>query len=757
LICFRHFCVPEHVTICNWQIVTRGGVATCEAEAEQSCDHSLPVHNSSSLMCYNMGIQMDLSLSIEKLRNVGSRNLPRLHKLGIKNIKDLLWHLPVRYEDYAEIVPISNIEPGGKVSIQGEVIKIDNKRLFTRRLNITNAIVKDDTGAIKVVWFNQPFIANNLAEGSLVSLAGKVNLDKHGLYLSSPTYEKITGVYASTTNLTHTGRLVPVYPETEGITSKYLRFLIKPIIKSLKLDDPLPEHVAKKHDLPKLLEAIKSIHFPENLNEAEKAKDRLAFDDLLLFQLKALLERRKMNQLKSVPVKFDKDLITSFISGLPFELTRDQKVSAWEIFKDLEKTYPMNRLLEGDVGSGKTVVALMAAFQVAKAGYQSVFMAPTEVLAQQHFKTISTLAKDPDVKMGLLTGSTLVSKKNALKKQIQNGEIHIVLGTHAVIQKDVTFKNLALVVIDEQHRFGIEQRSKLIKNTDLVPHLLSMTATPIPRTLALTIYGDLDISIIKEKPANRQKIITKIVGPKERHDAYQFIRDEVRKGRQVFVVCPRIELSDPKKGVGTGKQSKMNVLWQEVKAVEEEYKKLSLNIFPDLKVAMLHGKLKPKDKNEIMDNFKNGFCDILVSTSVIEVGVDVPNATIMMIESAERFGLAQLHQFRGRVGRDVHQSHCLLFTSTNEKYVNDRLKALVEFDDGFKLAEKDMAIRGPGEFFGVKQSGMPDLAMASLTNVDLIKKARAEARLLLKEDPSLKTYPLLRDKLESFQKLIHFE
>src|SRR3989344_5229722 len=735
----------------------RGGVATCEAEAEQSCDHSLPVHNSSSLMCYNMGIQMDLSLSIEKLRNVGSRNLPRLHKLGIKNIKDLLWHLPVRYEDYAEIVPISNIEPGGKVSIQGEVIKIDNKRLFTRRLNITNAIVKDDTGAIKVVWFNQPFIANNLAEGSLVSLAGKVNLDKHGLYLSSPTYEKITGVYASTTNLTHTGRLVPVYQETEGITSKYLRFLIKPIIKSLKLDDPLPEHVAKKHDLPKLLEAIKSIHFPENLNEAEKAKDRLAFDDLLLFQLKALLERRKMNQLKSVPVKFDKDLITSFISGLPFELTRDQKVSAWEIFKDLEKTYPMNRLLEGDVGSGKTVVALMAAFQVAKAGYQSVFMAPTEVLAQQHFKTISTLAKDPDVKMGLLTGSTLVSKKNALKKQIQNGEIHIVLGTHAVIQKDVTFKNLALVVIDEQHRFGIEQRSKLIKNTDLVPHLLSMTATPIPRTLALTIYGDLDISIIKEKPANRQKIITKIVGPKERHGAYQFIRDEVRKGRQVFVVCPRIELSDPKKGVGTGKQSKMNVLWQEVKAVEEEYKKLSLNIFPDLKVAMLHGKLKPKDKNEIMDNFKNGFCDILVSTSVIEVGVDVPNATIMMIESAERFGLAQLHQFRGRVGRAEYQSYCLLFASTKDKTLNQRLKALMETDDGFALAEKDLTIRGPGEFVGTKQSGLPDLAMASLANVELIKKARTEARLLLKEDPSLNGYPSLKQRLDEFQKLNHFE
>lgn len=700
---------------------------------------------------------MDLSIPIEKLRNVGSRNLPRLHKLGIKTLKDLLWHLPVRYEDYAEVLPISKIEPGQKVSIQGEVVKIDNKRIFTRRLSITNAIIKDDSGAVKAVWFNQPFIANNLVEGTFVSLAGKVNLDKHGLYLSSPTYEKISAAYTSTTNLIHTGRLVPVYPETEGITSKYLRFLIKPIIKNVKVDDPLPSGIIDKYGLPSLAEAVQNIHFPKDLNDAQSGKDRLAFDDLLLFQLKALLERRKMNQLKSIPIKFGKDLITAFISRLPFELTGDQKIAAWEIFKDLEKSYPMNRLLEGDVGSGKTVVALMAAYQTAKAGHQSVFLAPTEVLAQQHFKTITDLLNDPEIKVALLTGSTLSSQKKELKKQIQNGDIHIVIGTHAVIQKDIDFKNLALVVIDEQHRFGIEQRAKLIKNADLVPHLLSMTATPIPRTLALTIYGDLDISIIKEKPKNRQKIITKIIKPKERHGAYQFIRDEVKKGRQVFVVCPRIELSDPKKEIKAGAQSKMNILWQEVKAVEEEYKKLSQSIFPDLKVAMLHGKLKSKEKNEIMGRFKNGFCDILVSTSVIEVGVDVPNAAIMMIESAERFGLAQLHQFRGRVGRDIHQSHCLLFTSSGEKQVNDRLKALVDFDDGFKLAEKDMAIRGPGEFFGVKQSGLPDLAMASLSNIELIKKARAEARLLLKEDPSLKAYPLLCDKLASFQKLIHFE
>src|SRR3989344_4573050 len=303
---------------------------------------------------------IDLATPIEKLRNVGSKNMPRLHRLSIRTVKDLLWHLPVRYENYAEIVPISKIEPGGKVSIQGEVVKIDSKRLFTRRLSITNAIIKDDSGAVKAVWFNQPFIANNLAEGTLVSLAGKVNLDKHGLYLSSPTYEKIANTYSSAASLTHTGRLVPVYPETEGITSKYLRFLVKPIIKDVKISDPLPQSVTQKYNLPSLSEAIKNIHYPQDLNKSEEAKNRLAFDDLLLFQLKALLERRKINQLKSIPIKFNKDLITQLISQLPFELTGDQKIAAWEIFKDLEKSYPMNRLMEGDVGSGKTVVALMA-------------------------------------------------------------------------------------------------------------------------------------------------------------------------------------------------------------------------------------------------------------------------------------------------------------------------------------------------------------------------------------------------------------
>lgn len=707
----------------------------------------------------------NLLLPIEKLSHVGSRNIPRLRRLGMKNIKDLLWHFPIRYEDYTKTLSIAKVEPGQKVNIRGEIVKISNKRLFPRRLSVTNAIVKDYSGAIRVVWFNQPYIENHLAEGTLVSLAGKVSLNKHGLYLSSPVYERIgfSSPFVQDTNLKHTSGLVPTYPETEGITSKYLRFLIKPLLKNLKINDPLPRHLLDKYNFPGLSKALLMIHYPNDLKEAETAKDRFAFEDLLLFQVKAFLERRKINQLKSVSIPFDRELVQTLIARLPFELTTDQKIALWEILKDIQKSCPMNRLLEGDVGSGKTVVALIAAYQIAKKGYQTVFMVPTEVLAQQHFKTIASLMKDTGIQIGLLVGSEarLIGQpiaKKLLKEKIAAGKVNLVVGTHAVIQKDVSFNKLAMVVIDEQHRFGIQQRAALIKNTELVPHFLSMTATPIPRTLALTIYGDLDISLIKEKPKNRQKTITRVIIPSQKKEAYQFIREEVKNGRQVFVVCPRIEISDPKKEIKTGtKQSKMNILWQEVKAVEEEYKKLSQEVFPDLKVAMLHGKLKPKDKTEIMNKFKDGVYDILVSTSVIEVGVDVPNATIMAIESAERFGLAQLHQFRGRVGRDVHQSYCLLLSSTGEKSINQRLKALVESDDGFDLAEKDMKIRGPGEFFGVKQSGLPDLAMASLANIDLIKKARAEARLILKEDPSLKSYPLLRERLESFQKLTHFE
>lgn len=742
---------------------------------------------------------VDLSLSIDKLKHIGPRTLPRLKHLGIQTVRDLLWHFPIRYEDYTESSSIAEVEPGEKVHIEGQVIKISARRIFPRLrrgfggqarwLTIIEAVIKDDTGAIRAVWFNQPYILNTLPEGTFVSLAGKVALTKQGLQISSPTFEKLKGEFYGNSNLTHTHGLVPVYPETEGISSKYLRFLTKPIVDQIDVYDPLPESIRQKYYFLALNEAIKAIHFPDTLQKAEKAKERLAFDDLLIFQIKALLERRKLNQFKAVKLPFDANLVKDFISHLPFELTKDQRAAAWEILKDLEKSYPMNRLLEGDVGSGKTVVALLAALTAAHYGYQAVFMAPTEVLAFQHFETIKKLTDHTPISICLLTSSAAFDRegsvqKTNLKKQIAKGEIKIIIGTHAVIQKDVSFDKLALVVIDEQHRFGVNQRAALLKNKEsetlihdsrfMIPHLLSMTATPIPRSLALTIYGDLDISIIKEKPKNRRKIITQVITPSKRQEAYQMVHDQVHQGRQVFVICPRIETNNKqqttndsgKQKYKSPKQLKMDSLWAEVKAVEEEYKKLSKEIFPDLRVAMLHGKMpaqttvrsggKPS-KTEIMSSFKKHEYDILVSTSVIEVGVDVPNAALMMIENAERFGLAQLHQFRGRIGRAEHQSFCLLFSSTGEKRINQRLKALVDIDDGFLLAEKDLAIRGPGEFFGAKQSGLPDLAMASLANIELIKKARAEARLLLKDDPNLKNYPLLKQRLEEFQRLIHFE
>ncbi|PJE50917.1 MAG: ATP-dependent DNA helicase RecG [Candidatus Yanofskybacteria bacterium CG10_big_fil_rev_8_21_14_0_10_36_16] len=732
----------------------------------------------------------NLNSPIENLYSVGPKNLKRFNNLGIKTIKDLVFHFPHRYDDYSKVIPIDDInEAGQTVTITGRIADMELARSWRRRMTIINATVRDESGFIRVVWFNQHYIADMLKPGTAVSLSGKVSLDKKGLYLSSPAYERISESDIIKINdrdskidiqLAHTGRLVPVYHETEGITSKYIRFLLKPIIPSIKnIPDPLPQQFLEKHNLPEINQALKAVHFPNNLEDAEKAVKRFAIEELLLFQLRSMLDKQKMKLMPAPKIKFDEKLTAKFVKSLPFKLTKDQKISAYEILKDLENPHPMNRLLNGDVGSGKTVVALMAAYQTASAKYQTVFMAPTEVLAKQHFNSLKTLLNDSEIKksklkIGLLTGSEAKQfpvdeteeekiKKPLLKKKIENGEIDIIIGTHAVIQKDVKFKKLGLVIVDEQHRFGIKQRMQLVKNKKIVPHFLSMTATPIPRTLTLTIYGDLDISLIKEKPANRKPIKTRVIPHSKRQDAYNFIKKQITEGRQAFVICPRITSSNTDK-----EQTSAQTMWADVKAVEEEYEKLSKKIFPDLKIAMLHGKMpaikkrKTVDegklsKEEIMNKFKKREYDILVSTSVIEVGVDIPNATIMMIESAERFGLAQLHQFRGRVGRGEHQSYCLLFTTDDTKTTGRRLKALEATDDGFKLSEMDLKIRGPGELTGINQSGMPDFAMTSFTDTKLIKTMRDEAKLILNKDPELTNYPLLMNRLKEIQKVIHFE
>ena len=733
-----------------------------------------------------------LKTPIEKLPLIGPAYVKKLHRIGIETAGDLLFYFPFRYDDFSEVKKISEVELGEVVSVRGKIIDIQNIKTWKRKMNITEALIEDESGAIKAVWFNQPFLVRNLKKNANVSLSGKIVYAQEGLQLSNPSYELL----GSGQSL-HTARLVPVYHETEGLSSKWLRAHIKPIMKLAdEVEEFLPASIIKGQNLFGLSEAIRQIHFPDNEEKAEIAKRRLAFDELFLVQLYMMLQKKKWQENNAVEIKFNKKLekeIKDFVDSLPFKLTNAQKISSWNIIKDFEKNRPMNRLLEGDVGSGKTLVALIAALAVIRSGYQVAFMAPTEILARQHFaeavrrfgigylkdgvhslecnkfrlkQSKSAYRLKPElqpldglraIKIALLTGSE--SKifrgdkieeitKNKLLEKIKNGEIDLLIGTHSLIQEKVVFKNLAFSIVDEQHRFGIDQRAKMQKEIlgikdglKTVPHLLSMTATPIPRTLALTVYGDLDLSILDEMPKGRQKIITKLVAPANRGLAYKFIKNQIKKGRQVFVICPLIEESD--------------VL--EVRSATEEYEKLSKKIYPDLNVGLLHGKMKPKEKEEIMKRFIKREIDILVSTSVIEVGIDIPNASVMLIEGADRFGLAQLHQFRGRVGRGKHQSFCFLFTDSTSATTARRLKALIKSNNGFELAEQDLKIRGPGELVGVRQSGLPDLAMASLSDAELIKNAREEAEALIEEDNKLSKHPKLSEKLKMFTKKVHFE
>lgn len=733
-----------------------------------------------------------LNTPIEKLFNIGPAYVDKLHKVGIKTEGDLLFYFPFRYDDFSEVKKISEVEVGEKTSVIGKIVDIQNIRTWKRKMNITEALIEDESGVIKAVWFNQPFLIRNLKIGANVSLSGKITYAREGLQLSSPAYELL-----GRGQILHTARLVPVYHETDGLSSKWLRAHIKPLLKlANEVEEYLPYEIIQSQNLFGIVEALRQIHFPINEDKADIAKKRLAFDELFLIQLYMLTQKKKWQENNAVKIKFSEEIkkeIKNFINNLPFQLTNAQKISSWKIIKDFEKGAPMNRLLEGDVGSGKTIVALIATLAVIKSGYQTALMAPTEILARQHFleavrrfgekhtpnpsqeeNAKNTLPfslkkgiKNPllrevkwdisTIKIGLLTGSE--SKiyedekieeinRNKLLEKIKNGEISFTIGTHSLIQEKVVFKNLAFSIVDEQHRFGINQRAKIQNEVSdikdglkTVPHLLSMTATPIPRTLALTVYGDLDLSLLDEMPSGRQKIITKLVAPANRKRAYEFIHEQIKKGRQVFVICPLIEESD--------------IL--EVKSATQEYEKLKSEIYPNLKIGLLHGRMKPKEKEEIMQKFIKREIDILVSTSVIEVGIDIPNVSVMIIEGADRFGLAQLHQFRGRVGRGKHQSFCFLFTDSTSVTTARRLKALIKSNSGFELAEQDLKIRGPGELVGVRQSGLPDLAMASLADFELIRNAREEAEALIEKDDKLLKYPKLAEKLKKFTKKAHFE
>ena len=702
---------------------------------------------------------------IEKVSRIGPQYQKRLSRLKIKTVGQLIFHFPHRYEDFSNITTIAQAEMNKPICLQGEITSIKNIRTFRKRMYLTEAELKDNSGKIKVVWFNQPYLINTLKKGDLVLLTGKIVSKNGKKYLSSPAYEKI--IDKANFDPTHTGRIIPVYPETEGVSSRWLRFIIKPLLTKIRnqIPETLPIEILEKEKLLPIREAIWQIHFPDDFNKVAAAKQRFVFEELFNLALLVLWEKLKLAKEKALSIPTNLTEIKNFLNALPFQLTDDQKKALWQILKDLEKPQPMNRLLNGDVGSGKTVVATIAALNTISAGFQAAFMAPTEILAKQHFKTLQNFLKPWGIKIALMTGKENFLNDQKLKRKeilekIKTGEVNLILGTHALIQEEVDFKKLGLVIIDEQHRFGIEQRAKLCRKQNFTPHLLSMSATPIPRTLALTIYGDLDLSLIKELPAGRKQIITRIVPPEERQATYEFIRQEVKKGRQVFVICPRIEPSKKKDNEEQGLflselTDEKKLVWAEIKAVKNEYEKLAKDIFPDLRVGMLHGKMKTTEKEEILNKFKNREIDILVATSVVEVGIDFPNATIMMIEDADKFGLAQLHQFRGRVGRGDQQSYCFLFS---EFIYNPRLRAMTLYQDGFTLAEKDLKLRGPGDLTGLRQWGVPDLVMASLlTDLELVERARQRAKEILAKDPNLKNYPSLREKLKEFQQRIHLE
>jgi ATP-dependent DNA helicase RecG len=619
-----------------------------------------------------------------------------------------------------------------------------------RRIFVTEALIRDETGKVRVVWFGQRFLAKVLRAGSSVSISGKVEDGPAGLQFTSPAYE----LAPEGKELVHTARLVPVYGLTSGLTERQVRYLVRAVLPAARdLRDPLPEELRERLKLPTLSSAVRAIHFPRDEQELFAATRRLKFDELFALALATSYARRELESLPAISVPFAEEATKGLVAALPFRLTQAQRRAAWEIVQDLGKAHPMNRLLDGDVGSGKTLVAAIAAVSVARSRAQTAILAPTTLLARQHFQTFSRWLLPLGIRVGCLVaqeahlqpeadqppaeaqegGAEVLSRRDFLKK-LRAGEIDMVIGTHALLGEKVNFAKLALAVVDEQHRFGVEDRRILREkgSEGLMPHLLSMTATPIPRTLALTFYGDLDISLLNELPPGRVPILTKLVSPERRDVAYRFLRKEVLRGRQVFVVCPRIDPSDI-----FGRAS-----------VRAEYERLRKRVFPDFRLGMLHGRLKRAERERTMREFVDGHLQILVATSMIEVGIDVPNATVMMVEGAERFGLAELHQFRGRVGRGSERSYCLLFTEAPQADALTRLRTFVECSDGFALAEADLRFRGPGEFFGTVQSGFPEFRIASLRDVALMKIAREEAHALLTRDPEFHTVPLLREQLQ---------
>lgn len=696
-----------------------------------------------------------------------------LKKLELESIEDLLYYFPTRYGDSADVRNLASLKKGDEAVIFGRISHLKTSKAWRKKIPMSEGILEDETGRAKLIWFHQPYIAKMLQEGASVRVEGKISERKGEIYFSNPKIESVGKIPETGKNLfgnnneDHT--LYPVYPESRGITSNWITHKVSQILSTSILDEvqgAIPSDILKKYSLPTLRTALVWIHTPRKIEDAEAARKRFAFEEVFFIQLERQRARQKFKKEKSFVISKQAQ-VQEFMKRFPFEATTAQKKAVEAALLDMSKAHPMARLLEGDVGSGKTAVAATLAYAVATSRPQGqnfgtlqvALMAPTEILATQHFDSFIKLFRHLPINIALITGSgakKFPSKINPsgwtdisraqLKKWVREGEVAMVIGTHALIQKSVSFKHLALVIIDEQHRFGTAQRQKLVEKEEVTPHLLSMTATPIPRTLALTFYGDLDLTLLDEMPPGRKKIITEIVLPQKRGETYEKIREELKQGRQVYIICPRIDEPDPTKELAV-----------QAKSVKEEAKRLKRDVFPEYEIGVLHSKMKPKEKDEIMLAFKRGEIDILVSTSVVEVGVNVENASVIVIEGAERFGLAQLHQLRGRVLRGTHQPYCFVFTESNGKDTLERLRALKTAKNGFELAEFDLSQRGAGELAGGKQWGISDLGMEALKNLKMVEAARTEATRLIAEDPELKKYPNLRAHLENNLHKIHFE
>lgn len=672
---------------------------------------------------------MNLATKLDQIKGVGPKTAEQLAKAGLQTVNDILLFLPRKHEDFTNLTSIVDLKPG-KVTIKARCESI-TARPVRRGLRLTTAVLADDTGKLNAVWFNQPYRTQQLGGGSeefYFSGEFEYNYGKYQLTNPSAEIAKELPVQAE--------RLLPVYHAIHGLKSQLVRKVLEELRPLMSvLPETLPESVVNSESLMSRAEAVSTMHFPSAIEDVAKAHERLAFEELFELLLASQLNKLENQKLAGYHIPFEVEVVKQFVAQLPFALTGAQKRAAWDILQDFERATPMNRLLQGDVGSGKTVVAGLAARQAASHGYQTALMAPTEILAGQHAETLNSLLSPFGVRVGLLTGSVKGAVRKTLYEQIANGEVDVVVGTHALIQEKVAFHNLGFVVIDEQHRFGVDQRQRLLGKSGTLPHLLAMTATPIPRSLALTVYGELDVSVLNEKPANRLPIKTQIVSPVSAAKVYEAVDKEIAAGRQVYVICSLIEEN----------------LDNEVKSVQAEYKRLKNSIFGHRSIGLLHGKMKPAEKEQVMQDFKDKKYDILVSTTVVEVGVDVPSATCILIENADRFGLAQLHQLRGRVGRSSHQSYCYLMMSGTNK-PTERLRELEKSNDGFYLAEVDMNLRGPGEIYGRMQSGALNLQIATLADTKLIARAQKAARKFI-EHEDITFYAGLNDRVRYYQRL----